>query len=220
MATGPEFLAYVKKKFIRTDKDTEIYEAITDTISDIKYDTKLEAYKEEAYIVGISTLGEYRIALPADFGSLIGDVILIDPDTNDSRILNKISKQEYDEKYSDRLYSAYADMDSSMPIDFCIYAGQIYLGPVPDKTTYKYQINYSTYETTAITASTTSVPFTSNYFERNVLRDGVLAEMNDLMENYEEANYRRALFTVGKDKMVNKDDNNISDNQNVVYRGI
>lgn len=218
--TGPETLAYIIKKFLRTDKDTEIYEAITDVIADIKYDTKLESEKEEAYVVGIATLGEYKIGLPSDFGNIIGNIILIDPDNNDRRILNKISKQEYDEKYSDRLYDAYSDMYYGMPQDFCLYGEQIFIGPVPDKVTYKYQLNYSTYETTAISADTTSVPFTSNYKERNVLRSGVLAEMHELLENYEEANYHRVIYAQGKNSMVFKDENNIDDTQQIRYNGI
>jgi hypothetical protein len=218
--TGPEFLAYVKKKFIRSDKDTEIYEAITDIVADIKYDTQLEAVKEEAYVVGLSTLGDYQIALPSDFGNLIGNVILIDPDTNDRRILNKISKQTFDERYSDRLFDSYSDTYSGTPQDFCVYANQLYVAPVADKVTYKYQINYTTTDTTAVTASTTSVPFTTDYKERNVVRDGVLAEMHGLMENFEESNYWRALYTVGKQNMVVKDDRNIDDNELVQYRGI
>jgi len=125
----------------------------------------------------------------------------------------------YDEKYGDRLYDAYTDMNSGYPLDYCIYADQIYLGPVPDDVTYKYQINYSTDDITAISASTTSVPFTTNYNERNILRSAVLSEMHDLMENYEEANYWRSLYLAGKDKMVTKDNRNVDDKDRVVYHG-
>jgi hypothetical protein len=219
MMTGPEVLEYIKKKFIRTDKDTEIYEAITDVVADIKYDTKLEAVKEEAYISPIAAVGEYQILLPSDFGNLVGDVTVVDVDNNSARELNKISKQKYDEKYSDRLYSSVSDMHDGYPLDYCIYAGQIYYGPVADKTTYKFQLNYSTYDTSEISASTTSVPFTSNYKERNVLRQGVMSEMHDLMENYEEANYWRTLYVIGKQNMVEKDQRNVDDKDTVVYHG-
>lgn len=218
--TGTDLLAYILKVFKRTDKDTEVYEAITDIVADIKYNTKLEAVKEEAYIVGISTLGDYRIALPNDFQNLIGDITVIEPNDNTRRLLNKISKEVYDERYSTRLFSSYSDMTSGLPEDYCIYAGQIYLGPVPDDVDYKYQINYTTKDTTAITSSTTSVPFTSSYKERNVVRAGVLAEMFSLVEDYEESNYWRALYTIGKSEMVDKDNENISDNVNITYHSI
>ena len=76
--TGAEMLAYVKRKFKRPDKDTEIYEAATDTIADMRLQILSEDYKEEAYISGISSLGDYRIALPSDFGHIIGDVTVTD----------------------------------------------------------------------------------------------------------------------------------------------
>jgi len=218
--TGPELLAYVLRKFKRTDKDTEAYEAMTDIIAKVKYDTALEAVKEEAYATGIATLGEYRIALPDDFQNLEGDITLIEPNDNERRVLEKINKSTYDDKYADRLFSSYTDMNSAKPKHFCIYAGQIYLGPVPDDVDYKYQINYSTTQDSAISASTTSVPFTTDYSERNIIRAGVLAELYDGMENYEEAGYWRALFTVGKEKMVDKDNENISDNETVRYSGV
>ena len=218
--TGPEMLAYVLRKFKRTDKDTEAYEAMSDVIASIKYDTTLETVKEEAYIVGISTLGEYRIALPSDFQNLEGNITLIEPNDNERRVLNKISKATYDEKYSDRLFDSYSDMYSGTPIDFCLYGNQIFLGPVPDDVDYKYQINYSTNDTSEISASTTSVPFTSDYNERNILRSGVLAELFDGMENYEESGYWRSLFTIGKQQMVDKDEENISDNEQIKYNGV
>ena len=124
--TSTELLAYVLRVFKRTDKDTEVYEAMTDIVADIKYDTKLEAVKEEAYSTGITTLGEYKMGIPTDFQSLIGDITIVEPNNNDSRELNKISKMEYDLKYPDRLFDAYADMHSGMPCDYCLYANQLF----------------------------------------------------------------------------------------------
>ena len=56
--TGSDFLTYVKRKFPRSDKDTELYEAMTDIVSDIKYAVKTEDAKEEAYVASISTIGD------------------------------------------------------------------------------------------------------------------------------------------------------------------
>lgn len=218
--SGTEFLAYVLRVFKREDKNTEAYEAMSDMIAQIKYDTKLEVVKEEAYVTGITTLGEYRIALPNDFQNLIGNVTIIEPNDNQSGYLTKISKQEFDSKYADRLFSSYSNTYSGKPHDFCIYANQIYLGPVPDDTDYKYQINYSTNDTSAISSSTMSVPFTDSYIERNILRAGVLAELYEGMENYEEAQYWRQKFFDGKEGMVNKDLDNTTNNKTVMYRDI
>jgi len=215
---GSTFYTYVLKKFIRTDKETEAYQAMTDIISDMRIQFNAEPFKEEAYIVGITTLGEYRIAIPSDFGHLIGDITLIDPDSNARRELKKLDKQEYDRKYADRLFDTFGDTYSGEPIDYCLYGEQFFLGPVPDKITYKYQINYSTEDSTEITSATTNVPFTDKH--RNIVRSGVLAELHELLENYQEAGYWKAIYQNGLDKVIANDNDNIADHMNTTYNGI
>jgi hypothetical protein len=216
--TGSDFLTYVKRVFKRTDKDTEIYEAMADTVADIRLQLKTEDYKEEAYIAGISTLGEYRIALPSDFKHLIGNVTLVDNSGVSTKTLNKISKQTYDEKYGDRLYTTTSNQLDGEPVDFCIYAEQIYIGPVPDSISYRYYINYTTEDYAAIVAGTTLVPFTDRY--RSTVRSGVLAEVYAGLEALEESNYWRALYVDGLVKIKSNDDDNIADNESIVYHGI
>lgn len=219
MMTGAEFLAYVKRKFIREDKDTEIYQATTDIIADIRLQSMSEDYKEEAYSTGISTLGEYKLGLPTDFGHLIGDITLIDVDSNSAcGTLKKISKQRYDEKYSERLLGDYADMGSGEPYEYCIYGKQLFLGPVPDKTTYKYQFNYTTEDYTEVDASTDPVPFSDKY--RNYLRAGVLAELHDGLENFEEAQYWRQMYIDGLNKIYFNDTTNTMDSVGASYSGV
>jgi len=216
--TGTEFLAYVKRVFKRTDKDTEIYEAVTDTIADMRLQLKSEDYKEEAYIAGIVTLGEYKIALPSDFKHIAGDITIVDNAGGDFRTLTKISKQTYDEKYGDRLYTAIGDVNTGYPTEYCIYAEQIYIGPVPDATTYKYYINYTTEDYVEISGSTTSVPFTDRY--RAIVRAGTLSEMYQGLEAFEEANYWRSSYVDGLVKINKTDVQNIADSDAVAYNGI
>jgi hypothetical protein len=186
----------------------------------MKYRLKVDDVKEEAVITsGISAVGDYRIALPNDFDEIIGGIIITDVD-NDSEqwVLKQISKREYDELYDDRvLTSNYYD---STPVHFCLFGGQIYLGPVPDKTTYQYQMNYVTKATSEVTSSTSSVQFTGNYNERNVLRCGVLSELHDGEENYEEANYWRALYEVGLRDIEDKNNRKDNSDLGVTYSGV
>ena len=213
--TGANFLAYIKRKFIRTDKDTEAYEAMSDVIADIRLRMNSEEYKQEAYIVGIGTLGEYRIALPTDFGHLLGSITITDPSTDQVVcVAEKISKEKYDELYADRLLT---NQNDGVPKHFCIYGEQIYLGPVPDSTAYKYQLNYTT-EDYAVIESSTEVPFTDKY--RNIMRCGVHAELHDGLENFEEAGYWRTLYEIGLEKIAKNDDDNIDDNQPCEYSGV
>lgn len=215
---GSSFLTYVKKKFLRSDKDSEIYEATTDIIADMRVQFNSEDFKTESYTAEIGVLGDYSFDLPTSFGHIIGEFILVDVDSNSNRILNKISKSEYDRKYGDRLYATVADRNSSEPIDFSIYGGQAFVGPVPDKITYKYNINYTTEDYVEITGATADVPFSDKY--RNILRDGVLYQMHDLMENFQEADRYRLLYLEGLGKIINNDQSNISDNDSVAYNGV
>ena len=217
--TGSEFYAYVLNKFKRTDKEDEVYEAITDVIADMCIQFYPEDFKEEAALTGTITLGDYRLPVPSDFGHLIGDVSITDT-AQDSRYhpLIKISKTQYDALYVDRLFSSTASMTLSRPQHYCLYGNQIYLGPVPDKTTYQYQINYTTIGFETVTSATDPVKFTDKY--RNILRSGVLAELHNGMENYDEASYWKDEYLKGLSKIAANDETNISDNSGVIYNGI
>jgi hypothetical protein len=217
--TGSAFYTYVLKKFKRTDKSTEAYQAMTDVIADMRLQFHSEDFKEEAYSTGISTVGEYKLGLPSDFGHIIGNISITDTGTDETYPeLVKVSKQEYDEMYADRLLSSTTSMDLDTPAHFCIYANQVFLGPVPDKTTYQYQFNYTTDITAEVTSATDPVPFTG-YKERNTTRSGVLAELYDGMENFEEANYWRQMYLQGLSKLIANDESNIADDDGVQYRG-
>jgi hypothetical protein len=48
----------------------------------------------------------------------------------------------------------------------------------------------------------------------------VLAELFDGMENFDEANYWRTMYTAGLMKIKQNDDDNVQDDESVAYRGI
>jgi len=166
--TGLEFYNYILRVFKRTDKSTEIYEAITDTIMEIKLLYAFEDFKEETYTGGVSALGKYKIALPDDFGHLLGTILLIDDNGNEHALIRR-TKETFDRLYPNPNSS---NVNKGMPADCCIFSGQILLGVVPDSTDYSYQFSYSTEEATQIVAGTTSVPFTERY--RWIIRAKVL----------------------------------------------
>lgn len=219
--SGSAFYTYVLRKFKRTDKSTEVYDAITDTIANMRTKFAFDDYKEEAYVTGISTLGGFQIALPSDFKHIIGTISIVDTDTDQYYDpLVQISKQKYDELYPDRLLSTVASMNKDVPRHFCIYAAQLYVGPVPDKITYQYQINYATEETSAVTSSTTAVPFTNDYMQRTVLRSGTLYELNEGLENFEEAAYWKAVYLDGLETLIKMEKENLADSGRVEYHGV
>ena len=217
--TGEELLSYVKRKYKRTDKDTEIYEAATDIIADMRLLFHSEDYKEDTTVTAIDTLGNYTMNLPDAFGHLIGDVRVVDTDS-DAIVgdLDKISKQAYDRLYLDTLLAAAGSKNTGVPKHFCIYDNKIYVGPVPDSTDYSYTINYTSEDFGTIAAATDPVPFTDNY--RNTVRSGILFELHNGMENYEEASYWEAKFLEGVSKISSNDRENIDDKSNVVYNDV
>lgn len=216
---GADWLTYVIAKFKRPDKNPEILEATTDIIADMRIQFYPDMFKEEAYLSGITVLGEYRLPLPVDFGHLIGDISITDPN-NDTWFppLLKLSKEAYDQLYPERLLTGSSQL-RQVPIHYCIYADQIYLGPVPNSMEYRYQINYTTEAGQIISESTDPVPFSNKAPHRNVLRAGVLKELHDGMENYDEAAYWEGEYNKGLSKIIASETNYVQDNESVEYSG-
>lgn len=211
-------LAYVKKTFKRTDKDEEIYQAITDTVMDIRVRFKAEDFKEEAYS-DITVVGDFKISLPDDFAHLIGMPIL--KDTSNDQIyppLRQISKERYDELYYDRIASTVANRLTGVPYHFAIYGREIFVGPAVDKTTYRIQLNYTTEDAEEITALTADVPFSARH--RKTLRYGCMKELYLMLENYQEAEAWSNLYEADIPKIINNDMDNIADSGAMSYNGI
>jgi len=217
--TGSNWRTYVERKFKRTDKATELYEATTEIIADMRRRFISDTYSEEAYIASIDTAGEYRLAVPSDLGYFIGSITVTDTASDDTyKPLEKISKERYDELYHNRLHTDTSKMNTGLPKHFCIYGGQVFIGPVPDLTTYRFYCNFTTEAFTDVTSSTTDVPFSGK--ERNVLRSGVLMELHDGMENYEEGNYWRSKYLSDLNAIAEVDNYNRAENELMQYHGI
>lgn len=194
--TGAAFYAYLLREFKRTDKETEAYEAITDTVMDLRRRFKWEAFKVESYTSnGISSLGDYKIDLPTDFGHLMADVRLIDGTS--SAPLCKKSKAAFNELYPNQND---ANASRGIPQDYCIFGNQILIGPVPDSTGYLYELDYTKEEAAAIVAGTSSVPFAN--LHREVLRNGVLMRLYRGMRQFQTAKLYEADYEKGVDDAV------------------
>lgn len=194
--TGQEFRDYVVRTLKRTDKDTEIYEAATDVIMDIKLTMKAEDFKTISAVAEISVLGHYTFAQSSNFGHLIGEVILVNP-AGGSWPLKKVSKEVYDNLYP---FQSENTPIKGPPKHFCLYGGNFYIGPIPDLLTYKYQYNYTTESATVIDSNTTSVPFTARY--RWVVKDMVLARLYADLDADENADKYKLLGADGLAKII------------------
>ncbi len=215
--TGPDFLTYIKNTFKRDDKDTQIYESITDVIVEVRRAFLSEDFKEEAFTASIDTLGDFKLGLPTDFGHMIGDITGIEDDQSDW-IIRKVSKETFDIKFGDRYYTTAANVNTDKPRLFCVYGGQIMLGPPPDDITYIYQFNYTTEDQVAIDADTTEVPFTDKH--RRTIKYGVLADMYFNLGIDDEGLKWQQLFLNAKEGLIDNDEDNVSASENVQYHGI
>ncbi len=193
---GSDFRDYLVRTFKRTDKDTEIYEALTDVVMDIKIAMKAEDFKTEIISLTIPVANNYTIDVPSDFGHMIGVLTLVTP-TGGSWDLIKVSKEIYDLKYP---FQHETQNNPGAPKHFCLYGNKFYIGPKPDRTTYIYQLNYTQEASTAMVAGTANVPFTTKY--RQYVKDMVLARLYiDLDDDDKAAKYAQ-LGNAGLGKII------------------
>lgn len=212
--TGQQMRDYIVRTFKRTDKDTEIYEALTDVIFDMKLQMNSEDFKIERCTAEISVAGNYTFAVQSNFGHLIGDMTLVNP-AGGSWPLIKVSKTVYDAYYPSQNET---NPVTGSPRHFCLFGGVFYVGPTPDLTTYKYQYNYTTEAATVITSATASVPFCDRY--RWVVKDNVLARLYFDLDDDEKGQKYLQLATAGIIKIINNETNNTDAPAFIRYSGV
>lgn len=211
--SGSNFYAYVLRVFKRTDKSTEVYEAITDACQRMSQRFNFDELSNETSTSDtIAVLGDWRIALESDFESFVSDVVVVDG--VDSWPLVKVSKSTFDEMFPNQ---SATNVDKSKPTHYCIFDGSINLGPVPDSVSYTYRVAYSQ-ETGTIDSGTASVPFTDKY--RRALRYFVLHYLNVDLGNAEEASVNKALFEEAFEEATSLERKNTGGVSCVKYRGV
>lgn len=185
--SGSAFRDYIvdDKGFVRTDKDQQIYAAITDAIQIMRRRYAFDEAQTEAESTDqIGPLGDFKLAIESDLGLLLGVML---EDGTDAVPLEHVTKARFDRLYPD----APVTTDRGYPAHYCVYAGQIQIGPVPDSIAYNYRLAYSKRAGT-VTSSTAGVPFTNLY--RDVLADKVLELLYTGLEEYDKAARHRDLY--------------------------
>ena len=200
--TGLAVYNYVLQVLKRTDKSTETYTAIADTIMDMRSRMISEdALKVSSALTGISAIGDYQLTLPTDFGHLIGDVLIKDTSSDDVYLpLNRITKPEWDIKYNQALATAVGNRLTGTPLDYCVFAKKIYIGSPVDKTTYEFKINYTLEDAPTYTSATATIPFTDQF--REVVRAGTLQRMFREIANYPESDIWGAVYVDGVNNVI------------------
>lgn len=187
--SGSDFYDYVIRTFKRTDKSTEVYDAINESIAEIRRTIRTAREETETDTTDtISVLGDYRIDVESDFGMFVSDVFI--RDSSNGEYLVPISKSLFDILYS-RWGTAASERDR--PRNYCLFGNQILLGPVPDVTSYTYVVSYTKENYGAVSSVTTSVPFTKLDY-REILKHGVLWRLYKLVENDDQAGAYKAFW--------------------------
>lgn len=197
--SGSDFYDYVLRLgWKRTDKSTEVYEAITDAVQEMRRRFMFdEAETETTTTDTIASVGDFKLDVESDFGLLLGVVF---EDGTTANPLIQITKKQFDQFYPD----INVDNDYGYPKHFCVYQGKIYVGPKPQSTSYSYRISYSKRAGT-ITSSTGGVPFTNLY--RDVLADNVLSRLYfgsqkfDLSSQHKQRFEEQMVFSTRRERM-------------------
>jgi hypothetical protein len=219
--TGLQLYNYILQTFKRTDKSTEVYTAIADTVMDMRSRMISDDFSAvSAALTGINAVGDYELTLPTDFGHLIGDVLIKDTSSDDVYLpLNKIIKTEWDVKYNQALSTSAGNRLTGTPTEYCIFAGKIYLGSPVDKLTYEFKINYTTEDLPTYTAVTAAIPFTDQF--REVVKAGTLQRMFREVGNYPESDIWGAVYVDGVMNIIANDDFNRDGSvQSINYSGV
>ena len=183
--SGSDFYDYVLRTFKRDDKSTEVYEAITDTIRDLRLRYHFDEATADAVTTdSITVAGDFKIELEDTLGMLLGVTV---QDGENASPLILVTKQQFDLLYSD----INVNSNYGYPRHYCVFAGSIYIGPCPDSTAYTYRLSYSTRGGT-VSSSTTAVPFTA--VDRELVKHGTLSRLYILMEEPNLAAVHEALF--------------------------
>lgn len=136
------FKTYVKLDFKRTDKDTELAQAYNDMVFWLATLMPIGNYKYQSYISTIAGQEDYPVDQVGAMIHLIKPLRLLDgsASSDSGTILIDITKAEYDilEPNPNR-----TNPSTGRPQKACIYSRQILLWPIPDKSTYLIEKNWS-----------------------------------------------------------------------------
>lgn len=198
--SGANWLTYVLRDFKRTDKNDEVFDKTNAAIAEIRRTIATARDEHETSTTDtISSLGDYRLDLESDHGLFVSEIFIRDED--DGRTLFPISKFRYDMLYG-RWGTASRFRDT--PQHYCIFGGQILLGPVPDSTDYTYVVSYSRGNLTPVTANSVAIPFTTEDY-KEILLHGVLWRLFKSVENDDQAGQYLALWEKGLIQIRNRE---------------
>ena len=183
------FKTYIKRDFKRTDKDTEIVQALNDMIIWVAQQMPHGNYKFQSYISTVN--GQEDYPLPTNLIHLMHPVKYLEGGAaNDwGWPLEHISKEEYDIRYPNPNRTSPTDIGK--PTVYAVYSRSILLGPLPDNSSDQLEINWSK-RATALSATTDTPDLGSEWDE--VLKWGTLERVYAGMGMIQESQYWASLY--------------------------
>lgn len=193
--TRLSFLGAVTDILKRTDKNSQIYDALNETIKDIGTRDSFHEYSFQSYTTCVAVQEDYP--LPTTLLQVKHPIRLIEgAATGDSGWnLTKLSKEEYDfrEPNPNRISPS-----TGRPTAYCIFSNSILVTPIPDKA-YLLEINWGNVPSSL--ASNDDLPAYLNIWDETI-KHGVLFRMFALLGLYQDADYWRALYETGISRMI------------------
>jgi hypothetical protein len=137
------FYNYVLSDFKRDDKDTEIYKGYNDTIKHISNLEGVGNLKFQSYILLNAGYEDYP--LPGDHCHIFHPIRFIEAiNSTTGYPLNKMEKDDWSAKYPNpNNPDILTKGPTGRPVDYCVWSDSFLLGPVPDKSTYLVELDWS-----------------------------------------------------------------------------
>ena len=181
--TLSSFKTYLKRDFKRTDKDTEIVQAINDMIVWVSLQMPAGNYKYQSWINTVIRQEDYPI--PTTAIHLIHPVrLLLGSNSADSGyVLTHVSKQEYDQLEPNPNRT---NPTTGRPYAYTVYSRSILLTSIPDSAAYLLEINWSR-RPTSLSADTDTPTLGSEWDE--TLKAGSLERLYAGLGLLQEASY-------------------------------
>ena len=193
--TRVNFLAYVKRTFKRTDKDTELYEFLDETIKDIATRHSFQVLQYQSYVPIVAEQEDYP--LPTDLMHLHHPIRILEGLTtnDDGWALERLTKDSYDyyEPNPNR-----ANPQTGETWGYCIYNNEILLTNIPGtaQSGHLIEINWSKQPTLPTADGDNAHPYGNPWDE--TVKWGVLGRAYESMEMYQESDRFNGYYEVGK----------------------
>ncbi|MFA5037858.1 MAG: hypothetical protein WC479_11875 [Candidatus Izemoplasmatales bacterium] len=197
--TRLQFYSYIVEIFKRTDKSTEIYRALNETITDIANRYPFENYSFQSWIPCV--VGQEDYPLPSTLVHISHPIRLLEGSaaTDDGFPLDFITKQEYDALEANPNRTS---PETGEPAKYTIFSDSILLTPIPDSTDYLIEINWGK-QATALSVDSDTASFISAWDE--IIKWGTLFRVYLGLGLTEDATPWQALYEQGINRMIDRD---------------